>query len=455
MHELTNRIGDSNAPSTLRDIDSLAARTADAPLAIPTTLPAQVPKDATERYTDSSVYPYLETNVHAQAMEFSQERFPSQASDASISLHGTGSPFRPWRAVRGYVQSLLERRGYADLVSYNTTVENAVKVGAEWVVTLRQAGEQSDYWWQETFDAIVVASGHYSVPYIPAIPGLEAFEKARPGSVIHSKQYRGRQVFESKRVVVVGASVSAADIAVDLVSTAKLPVYAITKGHNFNGYFGDEAFQHPRIENHSSIKSVCPVTRTVHLVDGASIPNVDHVIFGTGYSWTLPFLPSVPVRNNRVPDLYQHVVWQHDPSLLFVGAVAAGLTFKIFEWQAVLAARVLSARAQLPPLAEQRKWEAERIKARGDGVKFTLVFPDFEDYFEDVRRIAGPGVEGSRQLPAFKREWFRAFLDGHEMRKRMWRRKNAQARAEIEASVSEDARSVGQWSRVVAARARL
>lgn len=49
---------------------------------------------------------------------------------------------------------------------------------------------------------------------------------------------------------------------------------------------------------------------------------MDHIIFGTGFTWTLPFLPQVQTRNNRVPDLYQHVFYRHDPTLTFVGAVS-------------------------------------------------------------------------------------------------------------------------------------
>lgn len=230
-----------------------------------------------------------------------------------------------------------------------------------------------------------------------------------------------------QRVVVVGASVSAADIAVDLVDTASA-VHAITVGRRFNGYFGSGAFEHPRIMNHPSITSV--TGRTVHLEDGSSIADVDHIIFGTGYSWTLPFLPAVPVRNNRVPDLYQHVVWQHDPTLLFVGAVGAGLTFKVFEWQAVLASRVLAGRARLPPRTEMQAWEKERIERVGDGAGFIMVAPDFEDYFEGLRVMAGDDGPG-RKLPKFKREWFRAFMEGHEKRKAMWRRINAEATARL------------------------
>jgi hypothetical protein len=98
----------------------------------------------------------------------------------------------------------------------------------------------------------------------------------------------------------------------------------------------------------------------------------------------------------------------------------------------VSTARILAGRAILPPLAEQEKWDQDRIAARGDGPKFTLVFPDFEDVFEAVRALAGPGEHGlGRQLPPFKREWFKAFLDGLELRKKMWRRINAQAWDEL------------------------
>ena len=168
-------------------------------------------------------------------------------------------------------------------------------------------------------------------------------------------------------------------------------------------------------------------------MDGNSISDVDHIIFGTGYSWTQPFLPDVPVRHNRVPDLYQHVVWQKDPTLLFVGAVGAGLTFKIFEWQAVYVARLLAGRGTLPPREEMRKWELDRIKEKGNGPKFSVIHPEFEDYFEDLRRLAGEGEAGlGRKLPKFKREWFRDFMDGHDLRKDMWRRLNAEALLEAE-----------------------
>ena len=180
------------------DLASLAAREADKPVPIPVKLPAQTPKLDQPRFTDSSIYPYLETNIDAVPMEFSQEPIPGDQTERSIAIHGPDTPFRHWEVVRNYIKGLVERRGYEDMVSYNTTVELAEKVGAEWKLTLRCDGKDSDYWWVEWFDAVVVASGHYSVPYIPDIKGLEDFQKVRPGSVLHSKQFRGKEQFKGK-----------------------------------------------------------------------------------------------------------------------------------------------------------------------------------------------------------------------------------------------------------------
>lgn len=129
-----------------------------------------------------------------------------------------------------------------------------------------------------------------------------------------------------QKVITVGASVSAADTAVSLLESAQKPVIAVVRGR-YNPYFGDDAFQHPQIQRRPPISRISSDgdERTVHFEDGTSEANVDHIIFGTGFSWTLPFLPQVPTRNNRVPDLYQHVFYRHDPSLVFVGAVSVSI----------------------------------------------------------------------------------------------------------------------------------
>ncbi|PWY92644.1 FAD/NAD(P)-binding domain-containing protein [Aspergillus heteromorphus CBS 117.55] len=414
------------------DVDSLSARTADAPIQIPSSLPQYTPALGKHRFTDSHIYPTLETNVDASTMEYSQESVPVVRSQRSIALHGPDTPFRHHTVIRQYIEDLLNRNGYQDLVEYNTTVERAVKnpQTGKWELTLRRAGGPGgqDYWWSETFDALVVASGHYSVPYVPAIPGLKEFIEKYPENVLHTKQYRGPDRYRGKKVVTVGASVSAADTTVSLVGAAQSPIYAVVRGR-YNPYFGDWAFRHPQIDRRPPISRISSEDgqRTVHFEDGTSVSDVDYIIFGTGFTWALPYLPGIPTRNNRVPDLYLHIFHQQDPSLVFLGAVGAGLTFKIFEWQAVAAARVLAGKAKLPSLEEQQKWEQDRIAQKGDGPAFTTVNPDFREYFETLRQLAGEPGEAGRRLPPFEQEWIDVFNAGHERRIRMWQKANEEA----------------------------
>ena len=91
----------------------------------------------------------------------------------------------------------------------------------------------------------------------------------------------------------------------------------------YNMYFGDAAFRHPKIKRRPPISCISSgdSQRTVRFEDGTSMEDVDHIIFGTGYTWTLPFLPEIELRNNRIPGLYLHTFWQRDPTLAFVGAV--------------------------------------------------------------------------------------------------------------------------------------
>lgn len=114
--------------------------------------------------------------------------------------------------------------------------------------------------------------------------------------------------------------------------------------------------------------------------------------------------------------------------------IAAGFTFKVFEWQAVLAARYLASRLTLPAISTQRAWEEARIAERGDGVKFTALYPQFEDYFEEVRRLTEEhGEEGivGRRLPKWQKAWREEFDAAHLLRIEMWKSRNREAWATL------------------------
>jgi cation diffusion facilitator CzcD-associated flavoprotein CzcO len=60
---------------------------------------------------------------------------------------------------------------------------------------------------------VVVATGQYRVPRVPALPGLDDYS----GEFTHSVSYKNATAYVGKRVLVVGAGNSGAEIATDLI----------------------------------------------------------------------------------------------------------------------------------------------------------------------------------------------------------------------------------------------
>ena len=149
---------------------------------------------------------------------------------------------------------------------------------------------------------------------------------------------------------------------------------------------------------------------TVEFSDGswAAGSDVDFVYFATGYRLSFHFLDPNPVTaQNRLSGFYQHTLNIADPSLAVVGQIRAALSFRAYEYQAVAVAWVLAGRGTLPSGAEQNKWEDERVKRLGPTHIFHTIAPDFEEYFNALKAIAGPPAEGSEayELPQWEDEW--------------------------------------------------
>lgn len=68
----------------------------------------------------------------------------------------------------------------------------------------------------ERFDRVIVATGAFSSPLMPKVPGLQTFQ----GQVLHSQAFKDPAAFAGKRVVIVGFSNTGGDIATSLVGIA-------------------------------------------------------------------------------------------------------------------------------------------------------------------------------------------------------------------------------------------
>ncbi|KAI9932001.1 hypothetical protein ASPWEDRAFT_171871 [Aspergillus wentii DTO 134E9] len=393
---------------------------------IPAKLPQFTPSVSED--TTTGIYNTLDSNVGAKAMAFTHTPFPEVNSAQSVEKLGRANPTRPFRLVAGYLEDLF--KDYLHLVSFNTTVEKVEKKGEEWIVTLRRSGqlhhgEHRDYWWQETFDAVVVASGHYSVPLIPAVSGLDEAVKAFPGRFEHSKAYRDQNAYVDKKVVVVGGSISAADTVVDLHAIVKGPLHVSQRGKN-------EALQNawdlPNVEIKPTIQHISADKNgvTVKFSDNTEVSNIDKVIYATGYRLSYPFLSPDPVTpNNRVAGFYQHVFKIGDPSLTLVGQVRAAISFRVYEYQAVAVARYFAGRnaKELPSPSEQDRWEVDRLQYKGPSATFHEIKPDFNDYFSFLRDLAGPPAPGTNgyELPPWEDKWAAQGFEILQLKDKYWK----------------------------------
>ena len=70
----------------------------------------------------------------------------------------------------------------------------------------------------EDFDFVAVCTGQFNEPQTLSLPGEDAF-KAQGGRILHSSQYNDAALAKGRKVVVLGGSKSATDIAVNAVNS--------------------------------------------------------------------------------------------------------------------------------------------------------------------------------------------------------------------------------------------
>jgi dimethylaniline monooxygenase (N-oxide forming) len=120
--------------------------------------------------------------------------------------YDTDQVYLPNRTILDYLHRYAETFGLTSRIRLSTRAELISRDGARWLV--RHAGID------EPFERVVVASGRFHTPAIPAVPGLETFS----GSLraIPAYHYREGSTYRDKRVLVAGCAVSALEVAAEL-----------------------------------------------------------------------------------------------------------------------------------------------------------------------------------------------------------------------------------------------
>lgn len=389
--------------------------------------------DETRTGGGSPSYRSLVTNVSRQKTHLSDHPLADELGDF------------PARArVLEWLEAYADRFDLLRLVRLRTPVQR--------VAPLRGGGWSVD---NERFDAVVVASGLFTRPFVPAVKGVDAFV----GQIVHAAAYMHPEPFADLDVIVVGAGSSGADIAVELSQVARVALsvrevasvvpktvagrpldHLLTRrmerrkpqergrllheaivGEYRRRGVADPAtwpsgllpLAHGRAPTPSEELAAKIVDGTIALrpapewfeADGVffkdgSYRRADLVIFATGYELAFPYLPPglVPIRGLAEIDLYRQVWHPTVPGLAFIGICrVSGAVPPIAEMQARWVAQVLAGRQVLPGPDEMRREIGDRrAHHAAAGTEYMRV--PFLGYLDEIGELLGVRPRDERKL---------------------------------------------------------
>ncbi|XP_026710214.1 dimethylaniline monooxygenase [N-oxide-forming] 1-like [Athene cunicularia] len=176
------------------------------------------------RYTEHieagrpSLYPSVISNTSKEMSAFSDFPYPE---DFPV--------FLPNAQFLNYLQRYADHFSLRKHIKFGTTVVSIRKhpdfaTTGQWDVVTEVEGKQTFH----VFDAVMVCSGNFSEPYLPlhCFPGIERFQ----GQYFHSRQYKHPDIFQGKRVLVVGMGNSGVDIAVEASRVAAKVTVSTSRG---------------------------------------------------------------------------------------------------------------------------------------------------------------------------------------------------------------------------------
>jgi hypothetical protein len=354
-----------------------------------------------------------------------------------------GTPDYPSReAVGRYLEAYAEHFELFPRIRLSTEVTAATRDGAGWALALADGSTES-------FDALIVASGHNEVPKWPDPPYPGAFA----GRQLHALDYPGAAPFAGQNVLVVGMGNSAMDLATELSHVAARTLLSVRRGSwivpkRLLGKPADQVvkpwvavnvpwqlrqplsqlllrltvgaperlglpaparglFQdHPTITDtvpsriaHGAIVPVGPIAslegECVRFAGGRT-EAVDAIVWCTGYRVQIPFLGAdVTGPDPQELALYKRVLHLEHDDLCFVGLMqSTGSALPIVERQSELVAGYLAGR-WAPPAPPEMRAECvarhARSRKRWGAHGRPAMRVDFDGYMHELAREVEAG----------------------------------------------------------------
>ena len=299
-----------------------------------------------------SMYRYLWSNGPKEGLEFADYSFEEHFGRPIAS-------YPPRAVLFDYIEGRVKKSGVRKLIRFNSPVRRVEydDQSERFQVTVKDNLKDEEY--AEQFDHVIVASGHFSTPNVPEFEGFDSFK----GRVLHAHDFRDAEEFRGKDILIVGTSYSAEDIG---SQCWKYGCKSVTVSHRTApmGYKWPENWQEvPLLQKVEG--------KTAYFKDGTQ-KDVDAILLCTGYLHSFPFIEeSLRLKtNNRLypVNLYNGVVWEHNPKLMYLGMQDQWYTFNMFDAQAWYARDVIMDRIELP---EQPEMHADIDHWRGveDGLE--------------------------------------------------------------------------------------
>ena len=279
-----------------------------------------------------SMYRYLWSNGPKEGLEFADYDFEEHFGRPIAS-------YPPRAVLFDYIKGRVEKAGVRSRIRFRNVVRHVTydDASSKFTVTVKDHDLNEEY--AETFDYVVVATGHFSTPNVPQFEGFSTFN----GRVLHAHDFRDAMEFKDKNILIVGTSYSAEDIG---SQCWKYGCKSVTVTHRTApmGYDWPDNWKEvpllQKVENN-----------TCTFKDGSSA-EIDAIILCTGYLHYFPFMAeNLKLRtNNRLypVNLYNGVVWTANPKLMYLAMQDQWYTFNMFDAQAWYARDVIMGRLEVP-----------------------------------------------------------------------------------------------------------
>jgi cation diffusion facilitator CzcD-associated flavoprotein CzcO len=352
------------------------------------------------------------------------------------------------RQMLDYFESYAERFDVLAKIRLGTRVESAKRLAdGRWSVNV--VGENGAS--SETFDELVVCSGHHREPLLPDYPGKFS------GKMLHSREYKRPEPFADQRVLIVGGGNSGCDIAVDVSRVASSVSISMRHGYfilpkimfgrpidqlyaRMRSYlryaprsvqnavaeaavrlevgpwekYGLERPQGRATSMHPTLNTAILAAlrdgavmprraiarfdgKIVHFSDGTS-DTFDTVIWATGYRLGYPFLDGSVMGPEFLasPQLYLSMMHPRIANLYFIGLFQPiGCIWRLADHQARIAALQITGVLERPGDVEARaaREASERRRRFGSSPRH-LIEVDYHDFRRALLRELGEYANG-------------------------------------------------------------